>query len=82
MASKEHHENRAKRMRLAAKGEAQAKAVPGAKRGAYPTDTKGRARAAKSRASHAERMGRISASTERSIDTRADRKLGKKTKRK
>jgi hypothetical protein len=75
---------KAQRMRLAAEGKAQRKSVPGAKKGAYPTDTKGRARSAKSRASHAESVGRISAATERSIDARADKELGKgrKPKRK
>ncbi len=68
----------AKRRKLAAKGKAQAKSVKGAPRGSYPTDTKGRARAAKSRASHAEKVGRISAATERSIDARADRELKKR----
>lgn len=68
----------AQRKRLAAKGKAQAKPAKGAPRGSYPTDTKGRARAAKSRASHAEKVGRMSAATERSIDARADRELGKR----
>jgi hypothetical protein len=70
---------KARRLELARKGEAQTRAEPGAKRGSYPTDTKGRARAAKSRASAAEHEGRISRATEASIDRRADRKLGKTT---
>lgn len=66
----------AKRGRLAKAGKAQAKSVPGAKTGSYPTDTKGRAVAAKGRATTAEKSGRISGATERSIDARANRTLG------
>lgn len=67
--------NKARRLHLAAVGQAQVKSEPGAKRGSYPTDTKGRAVAAKARAAHAEAVGRISRSTEQSIDRRANRKL-------
>jgi hypothetical protein len=68
--------NAAKRKRLAKAGKAQAKSVPGAAAGSYPTDTPGRAVSAKGRATTAERKGRISPATERSIDARADRELG------
>ena len=67
---------KAERMKLASKGQAQAKAVPGAKRGSYPTNTKKRARAAKSYASAAEHAGRMSRATEAGIDRRANRELG------
>lgn len=46
----------------------------------YPVDTKGRARAAKSRASEMEHKGKISKSTETKIDRKADTKLGKRKK--
>jgi hypothetical protein len=49
-----------------------------AKKRKYPVDTKGRARAAKSRAAHAEKTGRISKSEEKTIDAKANRKLGLK----
>ena len=62
-------------MRLAKKGEANPD-------GSYPTDTKGRARAARSRASEAVNKGRMTTGEEKRIDARADRKLGKKGKRK
>ena len=74
---------KAERQRLAAKGKAQTRSEPGAPRGSYPTNTKGRAAAAKGYATKAVRSGRISPTTERGIDARADRELGKgrKTKR-
>jgi len=68
---------KAERMKLAGAGKAQAHAAPGAARGSYPTDTPGRARAAKSYASAAVNEGRMSAGTERGIDARANRELGK-----
>lgn len=68
---------KAKRMQLAKQGKAEARNERGAKKGSYPTDTKKRARAAKSYASRAVNEGRMSTSTERGIDRRADRKLGK-----
>lgn len=73
---------KAERERLAAKGKAQRVAKPGAARGSYPTDTKGRAVAAKGRATDAVRAGRMSTSTERGIDRRADAELGKTRKAK
>lgn len=66
------------RMRLAAKGEAQRKPARGAPKGAYPTDTKGRAVAAKGYATKAVKAGRMSKATERGIDARANRELGKR----
>ena len=57
------------RKRLAAKG----KAEPG---GGYPTDTKGRAVAAKGRATQAVKAGRMSAGKKAEIDARANRELG------
>lgn len=69
---------KAQRMKLATRGKAEARSVPGAKKGSYPTDTKKRARAAKSYASAAVNVGRMSSGTERGIDARADRELGKK----
>jgi len=72
---------KAQRQKLASEGKAQKKSVRGAGRGAYPTDTHGRAVAAKGRATQALKGGRISKATELSIDRRADRELGK-TKRK
>lgn len=62
--------NAAKRRKLAAKGEAN-------KDGSYPTDTRGRAVAAKGRATDAVKAGRMSKSAESKIDKRANRKLGK-----
>jgi hypothetical protein len=72
---------KAERARLAAKGKAQTNPAKGAPRGSYPTDTKGRAGAAKGYATKAERAGRMSKATERSIDARADRELGKKPRK-
>jgi len=66
----------AERKRLAKIGKAQRTAKPGAAVGSYPTDTPGRARAAKSYASAAVHAGRMSAATERSIDRRANKELG------
>lgn len=62
--------NAAKRKALARKGEAN-------KDGSYPTDTRGRAVAAKGRATQAVKAGRMGASEEKKIDARANRKLGK-----
>lgn len=72
---------KAQRQRLAREGKAQTRDAKGAKVGSYPTDTHGRAVAAKGRATTALMAGRISKATEKSIDQRADRELGK-TKRK
>lgn len=69
---------KAERKRLAAKGEAQRVAKRGASVGSYPTDTKGRAVAAKGYATKAVRAGRMSKETEASIDRRADAKLKKR----
>jgi hypothetical protein len=68
---------KAERARLAAAGKAQAAAAPGAPRGSYPTNTPGRAVAAKSYSTQAENASRMSAGTKRGIDARADRELGK-----
>jgi len=65
--------NAARRRQLAKEGKANAD-------GSYPTDTKGRAVAAKARATAAERDGRISKELERRIDARANRTLGKSGK--
>lgn len=46
--------------------------------GSYPTDTRGRAVAAKGRATQAVKAGRMSAAEAKKIDARANRKLGKK----
>ena len=69
---------KAERARLARAGEAQGRPAKGAPVGSYPTDSKGRAVAAKARATDAVRAGRMSKATERGIDARADRKLGRK----
>lgn len=68
---------KAERERLARKGKAQSKAAKGAPVGSYPTNTKGRAVAAKGYATKAVKGGRMSAATEKSIDRRADAELGK-----
>jgi hypothetical protein len=73
---------KAERKRLAAKGKAQTRSEPGAPRGSYPTNTRGRAVAAKGYATKAVRGARMSVATERGIDARADRELGKSKKRK
>jgi hypothetical protein len=46
--------------------------------GGYPTDTKGRAVAAKGRATDAVKAGRMSDAEEKKIDARANRELGKR----
>lgn len=51
------------------------------KRG-YPMEDKGHAVAAKGRATQAVKGGRMSKSTEEKIDAKANRKLGKKDKKK
>ncbi len=66
----------ARRAALASQGKAQAQAAKGAPRGSYPTDTPGRAVAAKGYATKAVEAGRMGAGTERGIDRRADRELG------
>jgi len=48
----------------------------------YPVNDKNHARNAKSRASQAVNAGRMSKAEERKIDAKADRKLGKRKKRK
>ena len=73
---------KAERERLAKKGKAETRTKPGAPRGSYPTNTKGRAVAAKGYATKAVSAGRMSVSTERGIDRRADAELGKKGSRK
>jgi len=66
--------NAAKRRRLAREGKAN-------KDGGYPTDTRGRAVAAKGRAKQAVKKGRMSKGEEGKIDARANRKLGKRKKK-
>jgi hypothetical protein len=73
---------KAERMKLATKGKAQSKPAKGAPKGSYPTNTKGRAVAAKGYAKKAVDAGRMSAPTEKSIDARANRELGKGKTRK
>ena len=68
---------KAERMKLAAAGKAQARAAPGAKKGSFPTNTPGRAVAAKGRATQKVREGKMSVATEKGIDARANRELGK-----
>jgi hypothetical protein len=63
--------NAAKRRELARKGEAN-------RDGSYPTDTKGRAVAAKGRATQAVNAGRMGKSEEKRIDARANRELSKR----
>ena len=63
--------NVAKRKMLAKRGQANPD-------GSYPTDTRGRAVAAKGRATQAVKAGRMTTSEEKRIDARANRKLGKK----
>ncbi len=66
--------NVAKRKRLAAKDQANPD-------GSYPTDTKGRAVAAKGRATQAVKAGRMGKAEAARIDARANRKLGVKRTR-
>jgi hypothetical protein len=61
----------AKRRSLARKGQAD----PG---GGYPTDTRGRAIAAKGRATQAVKAGRMSSAHAARIKARANRRLGRK----
>ena len=63
--------NVARRRALAKKGEANPD-------GSFPTDTRGRAVAAKGRATQAVKSGRMSGAEAKKIDARANRKLGKK----
>lgn len=72
---------KAERMRLAEKGKAQTQPAAGAPRGSYPTNTPGRAVAAKAYSTKAVEAGRMSASTKRGIDARANRELGNSTAR-
>lgn len=58
----------ARRKVLAKKGEANSD-------GSYPTDTRGRAVAAKGRATQAVKAGRMSGAEAKKIDARANRKL-------
>ena len=66
---------KAERMKLAKKGKAEGKSEKGAPKGAYPTNTPGRAVAAKSYSTKAVEAGRMSESTKRGIDRRADAEL-------
>jgi hypothetical protein len=63
--------NKARRRVLAREG----KAEPG---GGYPTDTPGRAVAAKAYSTQAVRAGRMSSAKKAEIDRRANRELGKR----
>jgi hypothetical protein len=68
----------AKRKTLAKQGKAEGKSVKGATKGSYPTNTPGRAVAAKAYSTQAVKAGRMSAGTKAGIDARANRELGKK----
>lgn len=68
---------KAERMKLASKGEAEGKSVKGAPKGAYPTNSPGRAVAAKAYSTQAVEKGRMAPSTKASIDRRADKELAK-----
>lgn len=63
--------NVARRKVLAKEGKAN-------KDGSYPTDTKGRAVAAKAYATQAVNKGRMGKTEEKKIDARANRELGKR----
>jgi len=62
-------------MRLAGNGKAEGKSERGAPKGAYPTNTPGRAVAAKSYSTKAVEGGRMSKATKSGIDRRADKEL-------
>lgn len=66
---------KAERARLATQGKAEAVSKPGAPRGSYPTNTPGRAVAAKGYSTKAVRAGRMSQATKAGIDRRADKEL-------
>jgi len=68
---------KAERARLAKVGKAEERSERGAPRGTYPTNSPGRAVAAKGYATKAVDAGRMSKSTERGIDARANRELKK-----
>lgn len=72
---------KAERMKLAASGKAEGRSVRGADKGSYPTNTPGRAVAAKAYSTKAVESGRMSESTKRGIDARANRELGKKVEK-
>jgi len=72
---------KAERERLAKKGKAEGKSVKGARAGSYPTNTKGRAVAAKAYSTVAVEKGRMSSATKAGIDKRADKELGEKRKK-
>ena len=72
---------KAERMHLAGEGKAQSRGAPGAPRGSYPTNTPGRAVAAKAYSTKAVEAGRMSEGTKRGIDARANRELGKKVEK-
>ena len=67
---------KAERMRLAGTGKAEGHSAPGAPKGSYPTNTPGRAVAAKAYSTMAVEAGRMPEATKRGIDARADRELG------
>jgi hypothetical protein len=69
---------KAERMKLAAKGKAQSRPAKGASKGSYPTNTPGRAVAAKAYSTDAVKSGRMSAATKKSIDARANKELKRK----
>lgn len=72
---------KAERMRLAKAGQAEGKSERGAPKGAYPTNTKGRAVAAKAYSTKAVKAGRMAPGTKAGIDARANLELGKGRKR-
>lgn len=65
------------RTRLAKEGKAEGKSERGAPKGSYPTDTPGRAVAAKGYSTKAVESGRMSEATKAGIDRRADKELRK-----
>ena len=73
---------KAERERLAKVGKAEGKSVKGAKRGAYPTNTPGRAVAAEGYSTKAVRAGRMSSATKAGIDRRAKAELAKGKRKK
>lgn len=71
----------AERRRLASEGKAQGRASKGAPVGSYPTNTPGRAVAAKAYSTKAVEAGRMSEGTKRTIDARANRELAHRVTR-
>ena len=72
---------KAERERLSKKGKAEGKSAKGAAKGSYPTNTKGRAVAAKAYSTVAVEKGRMSSATKAGIDRRANKELGEKKRK-